>query len=191
MESAPKKVVTEEKKEEEKKVDSAAASTQPAPSAQSGSSNNNNNNNAPTAGQAFSQDYLSNLLSQMPNAQPREAGPALIDVLESRSLQPLLCDDEETLRLLLPLLPEVDRSAQGLRSFLSSPQWRQAVQMFNYALVKGLKSFSGFIFSSNISGHMPAILNQLGINPNNTVQDASVIGSFLKTLEKNLKKSEK
>lgn len=70
---------------------------------------------------------------------------------------------------LMPLLPEIDRTEHGLKSFLSSPQFQQAVAAFQAAIH---------------GGHKDEILRQLGCNPADTVQDASVMGSFIKSIEK-------
>ncbi len=119
-----------------------------------------------------SQDFLSNLLSQFPQAAAasQEKGPSLLEVLDSRALIPLV--QEPAVRdALLPLLPEIDRTPHGLRAFLTSPQFQQAVQAFDAAVR---------------AGHMQNILRQLGANEQ--VQDTTTIGSFLKSIEKSAKK---
>ncbi len=118
----------------------------------------------------MSQDFLSNLLSQFPQQGAAESGPSLLEVFDSRALA-ALTDDTTVREALLPLLPELDRSPRGLREFLRSPQFQQAVQTFD-AAVRG--------------GHMQNILRQMGIQ--NQEQDASIVGSFLKSIEKALRK---
>jgi hypothetical protein len=117
-----------------------------------------------------SQDFLSNLLNQFPQAGAQEKGPSLLEVLDSRALIPL-AQDPAIRDALLPLLPETDRTPHGLRNFLTSPQFQQAVQAFDGAVR---------------AGHMQNILRQLGVNEQ--VQDTSIIGSFLKSIEKAAKK---
>lgn len=116
--------------------------------------------------------FLSNLLQQMPNApRQQQQGPTLGDVFNSTVILQNLTPDAE--RELMQHLPEIDRTPHGLRAFLRSPQFQQALRAFNVAVVQG---------------HMPAILRQMGIDPNQSVAADSATASFLKTLEKHLKK---
>ena len=89
------------------------------------------------------------------------------------SLAAILENDQALRESLMPLLPEVDRSLHGLRAFLSSPQFQQALGAFEAAL-RG--------------GHKEEILRQLGCKPGDTQADTTMIGAFLKTIEKSNKK---
>ncbi len=92
-----------------------------------------------------------------------------MEVFNARTLLDVLTDDDE--RELMQHLPEVDRTPQGLREFLQSPQFQQALRAFNSAVVHG---------------HMHNILQQLGTDPNQLTPSDSATAAFLRTLQKQL-----
>lgn len=111
------------------------------------------------------------MLQHIPAAASK--GLHLQQIFDSRSLSEILDSAPELVESLMSLLPEIDRTPHGLKSFLSSPQFQQAIGAFDAAL-RG--------------GHKEEILRQLGCAPSDAVADSTMIGSFFKTLEKKGKK---
>lgn len=165
----PPAALVDAMQEEKKKEEAPPPAAAPTPATTTSSSSSNNN--------LVSSEFLAGLLQQMPAAAAGGGrGPSLLDVFDSRQLSEALQNAPEVLEGLLPYLPEVDRTPHGLFSFLSSPQFQQAVAAFNAALHQG---------------HQQEILRQLDCAGAAPVTDASVVGYFLRTVEKHLSSAEK
>lgn len=121
--------------------------------------------------------FLSGLLQNMSGAtagagaQQGQTGLPFSEIFTSRALLAVLRPEDEA--ELLPHLPPLDQSPHGLRAFLQSPQFQQALQAFNGAVMRG---------------HAEGILRQLGVDPAHRVQAATASESFLKTLQEQLQK---
>jgi len=128
----------------------------PAPASQPSQPNN-----------ALQLDTLQQLLSQIQQTQTKE--PSLKDIINvDEILASGLFERPEVIAKLVEYLPEGQVNAQNLRENIRSPQFQQAVSMFNQALRTG-----------QLAGIMSSFgLNSSSIGPNSTIED------FLRAIQK-------
>jgi len=131
----------------------------PAPSTQPVQQNN-----------ALQLDTLQQLLSQIQQTQTKE--PSLKDIINvDEILASGLFERPEVVDKLAEYLPEGQINAQNLRENIRSPQFQQAVSMFNQALRTG-----------QLAGIMSSFgLDPSSIGPNSTIED------FLRAIQKKAK----
>jgi len=119
-------------------------------------------------------DTLQRIISELTLAQPK--GPSLKDIINvDEILNSGLFDSPEIVAKLAEFLPEGPVSAENLKENIRSPQFSQAVSMFNQALR---------------SGQMSAIISSFGLDPSSVGPNAT-IEDFLRVIQKKAKEDAK
>jgi len=119
------------------------------------------------ANNALQLDTLQQLLSQITHSQPKE--PSLKDIINvDEILASGLFDRPEVVAKLAEFLPEGQVNAENLRENIRSPQFQQAVSMFNQALR---------------TGQLAGIMSSFGLDPS-SVGPNSTIEDFLRAIQK-------
>jgi len=116
---------------------------------------------------ALQLDTLQQLLSQIAHNQPKE--PSLKDIINvDEIIASGLFDRPEVVAKLAEYLPEGQVNAENLKGNIRSPQFQQAVSMFNQALRTG-----------QLAGIMSSFgLDASSMGPNSTIED------FLRAIQK-------
>jgi len=115
-------------------------------------------------------DTLQRIISELTQGQPK--GPSLKDIVNVEEiLSSGLFDSPEVVARLAEFLPEGQVSAESVRENVRSPQFSQAVAMFNQALR---------------TGQMTGIVSSFGLDPS-TVGPNATIEDFLRAVQKKVK----
>jgi len=121
----------------------------------------------PPANNALQLDTLQQLLSQITHSHPKE--PSLKDIINvDEILASGLFDRPEVVAKLAEYLPEGQVNAENLRENIRSPQFQQAVSMFNQALR---------------TGQLAGIMSSFGLDPS-SLGPHSTIEDFLRAIQK-------
>jgi len=129
---------------------------------------------APASAPGVQLDTLQRIISELTQAQPK--GPSLKDIVNvDEILNSGLFDSPEVVAKLAEFLPEGQVTAANMKDNIRSPQFSQAVSMFNQALR---------------TGQMTGIMSSFGLDPS-TVGPNATIEDFLRAIQKKAKEDTK